>query len=117
MSLSSVSLHPSNGPSSRPGLSSSIHSSLVEANVPAQATSLMMTASGANGVAGGGASVGVGEGVAVVKGIDGAFGWRGVPAIGRAAASRALPPTPGDVLPLAGAAGAPGRSLAGGGRG
>src|SRR3990172_8001336 len=111
MSLSSVSVQPSNGTSSRPGLSSSIHSSLVEANVPAQATSLMMTASGANGVAGGGASVGVGEGVGVVKGIDGAFGWRGVPAIGRPSASRPLPPTPGNVLQLPGTSSAPCRSM------
>src|SRR3989304_5447850 len=111
MSLSSVSVQPSNGTSSRPGFSSSIHSSLVEASVPAPATSLMMTASRANGGAGGGVPVGVDEGVAVVKGSDGAFGWRGVPAIGRPSASRPLPPTPGDGLQLPGTAGAPGRSL------
>src|SRR3972149_10732561 len=47
MSPPSVSVHPSRVIGAGPGFHNSIHSSLVEASVPAQATSLMRTSPGA----------------------------------------------------------------------
>ncbi len=66
MSPPSPRLHPSRSIPSGPGLCSSIHSSLAEASVPAQAISLMRMEPGARGVGEGtGVSeAGVGVGVA-----------------------------------------------------
>ena len=68
MSPPSVKRQPERSIGEDPGLCNSIHSSVAEARVPAQASSLINNASGAYGVGGivGGTSVSVGDGVKLV---------------------------------------------------